>query len=269
MHAVLSVAARRPGDGGGRHPQHLVRAPVLPSRLVAAPWRDHGSGSGHGGGRGLRAVSGGEGGGYGRRGDADRPGGVAERMTDAAVRELAARVIDRIGDPVDRWAVAVALESGDSTPADARAKPASASSVFALADVVFAECLARRRSRPEITVAMPAHDRAALIGAAIRSVLAQDDVELELIGVDGGSTDDTAAVVASFADPRIVVLRNQVRRGVAHCHNQVVAKSRAPFIAHVDSDDMVMPGALRKMVDRLSASTDHGQAHCIIAPISA
>jgi glycosyltransferase involved in cell wall biosynthesis len=182
-------------------------------------------------------------------------------MTEATVRELAARVIERSGDPVDRWAVAVAIESGDLMPTASPGGPRSAACVFPLADAVFAECLERRARRPEVTVAMPAHNRAGLIGDAIRSVLAQDDVAFELIVVDDGSDDDTAAVAASFADPRIVVLRNPVRRGVGHCHNQVVARSRAPFIAHVDSDDLVVPGGLRKVVDRLAASTNFGQAH--------
>jgi glycosyltransferase involved in cell wall biosynthesis len=183
-------------------------------------------------------------------------------MTEAAaVRELVARVIGRGGAPIDRWEAAVAIESGESMPAAAPGAPPSGASVFELADALYAECLERRAQRPEVTVAMPAHNRAALIGDAIRSVLAQDDIALELIVVDDGSDDDTAAVAASFADPRIVVLRNPVRRGVGYCHNQVVAQSRAPFIAHVDSDDLVVPGGLRKVVDRLAASTDFGQAH--------
>ena len=184
-----------------------------------------------------------------------------------AVGELAARVTERIGDPVDRWAVAVAIESAGlaSAPTTATSPPAS----FSLADAVFAECLERRRQRPEVTVAMPAYNRAALIGDAIRSVLAQEGIAFELIVVDDGSDDDTAAVAESFGDPRIVVLRNAVNRGIAHCHNLIVASSRAPFIAHVDSDDIIVPGALRKVVDRLSASSDHGQAHGLYAFVEA
>jgi len=115
---------------------------------------------------------------------------------------------------------------------------------------------------PEVTIAMPARNAARFVGDAVSSVLRQEGVELEVVVVDGGSEDDTAAVVSRFADPRVRLLRNERRRGIGYCHNRVIAESASPFIAHVDSDDVILPGALRKLVNALRAHPEAGQSHC-------
>ena len=115
---------------------------------------------------------------------------------------------------------------------------------------------------PRVTVAMPARNAAPFIGRAIDSVLAQRDIALELLVVDDASTDATAAVVAAIRDPRLTLLRNPQRRGIAACHNLIVRHARAPYVAHVDADDYILPGALRRMVEALAADPTAGQAHC-------
>jgi|SRR5437773_8040849 len=120
---------------------------------------------------------------------------------------------------------------------------------------------------PEITVSMPAYDSGKYIREAIESVLRQDGVDFELVVVDDASRDDTAAVVQTFTDPRIRLIRNPSHRGVAFCHNVVIANSTSPFIAHVDSDDMILPGALRVMVAALRSFPQIGQAYCHFFPI--
>ena len=117
-------------------------------------------------------------------------------------------------------------------------------------------------SIPELTVSMPAYNSENYIGDAIESVLRQDGVDFELIVVDDGSEDDTAEVVRSFKDPRIRLISNEKNMGIACCHNLVIEQSDSPYIAHVDSDDIVLPGAFKKMVDTLKSSTTIGQVHC-------
>jgi glycosyltransferase involved in cell wall biosynthesis len=116
---------------------------------------------------------------------------------------------------------------------------------------------------------MPAYNAGRFIAQAIRSVLEQQGVDLELVVVDDASTDDTAAVVASIADPRLRLLRNDRRRGIGACHNIVLRASRARYIAHVDADDFILPGALRKMIDALAADANAGQAHCYFFDVDA
>ena len=115
---------------------------------------------------------------------------------------------------------------------------------------------------PTVTVSMPARNAERFVGDAIRSVLRQEGIDLELVVVDDASTDGTAAVVERIDDPRVRLIRNGTRRGVAACHNIVVAQSRSPFVAHVDADDLILPSALTTMVAALGASPGAGQAYC-------
>jgi len=117
-------------------------------------------------------------------------------------------------------------------------------------------------TRPEVTVSMPARNAEPFIGCALASVLRQREVDLEVIVVEDASEDHTADVVAGIADPRVRLIRNPVRRGIAACHNIVLDHSGAPFVAHVDADDVVLSGALRRMVDLLEGDPALGQGHC-------
>jgi glycosyltransferase involved in cell wall biosynthesis/GT2 family glycosyltransferase len=114
----------------------------------------------------------------------------------------------------------------------------------------------------QITVAMPARNAAAFIAEAIASVQQQTEIDWELIVVDDASEDGTANVVRHFDDARIRLLTNNTRRGIGYGHNRVIAASAAPYIAHVDADDFILPGALSKMVQALRDDPQAGQAHC-------
>jgi glycosyltransferase involved in cell wall biosynthesis len=115
---------------------------------------------------------------------------------------------------------------------------------------------------PELTVSMPAYNTEKYIREAIQSVLQQEGIDFELIAVDDGSQDSTSEVVQSFKDPRIRLVINKKNMGIAYCHNLVIEQSRSPFIAHVDSDDLVLTNAFKKMVNELKNNSNIGQAHC-------
>ena len=113
-----------------------------------------------------------------------------------------------------------------------------------------------------LSVAMPAYNASLYIRQAIESVLSQQAVELDIFVVDDASTDDTAEIVRSLKDPRCRLLQNTTRRGIGYCHNLIVRESNAPVIAHVDADDMIMPGALAKMFDAATGDPRVAMAHC-------
>ena len=64
-----------------------------------------------------------------------------------------------------------------------------------------------------VNVLMPTHNHECRIGAAIESILDQAGVEVELVIVDDGSTDDASKVIDGFDDPRIIRDRFPVNRG--------------------------------------------------------
>ena len=101
--------------------------------------------------------------------------------------------------------------------------------------------------RPTIPVSavIPTYNRAAFIGRAIESVLAQSVLPAEIIVVDDGSTDDTAAVCAKYA--RSVRYVRQENRGASASRNHGVDLASNPWIAFLDSDDYWTPDHLSRM----------------------
>jgi len=98
-----------------------------------------------------------------------------------------------------------------------------------------------------VSVIIPTHNRADVLGRAVASVLGQSWTDLELIVVDDGSTDATATVLAEFDDPRLTGM-HQENKGVSSARNRGIAASGGRFIALLDSDDYWMPDKLEKQI---------------------
>lgn len=94
------------------------------------------------------------------------------------------------------------------------------------------------------SVIIPTYQRAGVLGDAVRSVLAQCGPDLELIVVDDGSTDGTDEYVGTFADDRLRLIR-QRNRGRCRARNAGAAASAREWLVFLDSDDRLLPGALR------------------------
>jgi glycosyltransferase involved in cell wall biosynthesis len=101
---------------------------------------------------------------------------------------------------------------------------------------------------------MPAYNVAPYIGAAIDSVLAQTFDDFELIVVDDGATDDSAAIAGGYAarDRRVRVLR-KTNGGLSSARNFALRQAAGEFIALLDSDDLWDPGFLAAQVAVLRA----------------
>ncbi len=107
---------------------------------------------------------------------------------------------------------------------------------------------------PAVSVVMPAYNVARYLGDAARSVLAQTFGDLELLIVDDGSTDATAAVARECAagDPRVRLFL-QPNGGISSARNLALPRTRGRFIAILDSDDMWEPGYLDAQIRILQA----------------
>jgi glycosyltransferase involved in cell wall biosynthesis len=93
-----------------------------------------------------------------------------------------------------------------------------------------------------VSVVIPTYNRAHLIARAVASALANVSPGDEVIVVDDGSTDDTAAKLASFGD-RIRAIQGR-HAGVGAARNTGIAASRGDIVAFLDSDDEWMPNKL-------------------------
>jgi glycosyltransferase involved in cell wall biosynthesis len=115
-----------------------------------------------------------------------------------------------------------------------------------------------------VGVVIPTYNRAALLQAALESVLVQTVPVQEIVVVDDGSTDETARVVAEFAAQgaplRFFPGPHQNRRSLAR--NQGFAATSAPLVAFLDSDDLWRPARLARQLAALAAAPAAGFAFC-------
>jgi glycosyltransferase involved in cell wall biosynthesis len=103
-------------------------------------------------------------------------------------------------------------------------------------------------AEPVITVAVPLYNKAGTIHEAIASALSQSVREFEIVVVDDGSMDDSAARVRELDDPRVVLIA-QLNAGVAAARNRALDAARGPFVAFLDADDVWRPDHLRHLLE--------------------
>ncbi len=112
--------------------------------------------------------------------------------------------------------------------------------------------------QPAVTVLIGAYDNERTVARAVASILAQTEPRLELIVIDDGSGDESAAAAeaAIGADQRGRVLRLSRNLGIAHSLNAGLRAAAAPVVAIQDADDHSEPERLRRQLDLLEAEPD-------------
>jgi len=105
-----------------------------------------------------------------------------------------------------------------------------------------------------VSVIIPTYNRASFLKEALDSVLLQQNAEMEVIVVDDGSTDDTAAIVESFG--RAVTYLYQSNAGVSAARNTGIKAARGRWLALLDSDDLWLPGKLQFQLELLNRHKD-------------
>lgn len=115
-----------------------------------------------------------------------------------------------------------------------------------------------------VSVVVPAYNAERFIGLALLSVLGQTHRNLEVLVVDDGSTDRTAAIAATFAaGDRRVRLFNRPNSGVAAARNFAIAQATGDLIATLDADDIWHPEKIAQQVAVLRQSSDAvGVVYC-------
>jgi glycosyltransferase involved in cell wall biosynthesis len=109
-------------------------------------------------------------------------------------------------------------------------------------------------------VIIPTHNRVALLGETLRSVLAQTRAADEIIVVDDGSTDDTRRLVEILG--ATVRYHFQENSGLATARSQGMALSNGDAVCFLDSDDLLLPGALATLERALVANPNAVLAYC-------
>ena len=101
---------------------------------------------------------------------------------------------------------------------------------------------------PLVGVVMPAYDAASTIAESIGSVVSQSYPNWELIVIDDGSTDETAAVVTGLGLGASVRLVRQENAGIGAARARGISLARGELVAFLDSDDVWEPSILEREV---------------------
>jgi glycosyltransferase involved in cell wall biosynthesis len=108
--------------------------------------------------------------------------------------------------------------------------------------------------RPTFSVIVAVYQAADVVGAALRSALAQTEAPLEILVADDGSTDDLTGALAEYGDS--VRLLRLPHRGAASARNAAAALATGDFVVVLDSDDTWDPRRLERLADLAASRPD-------------
>lgn len=110
---------------------------------------------------------------------------------------------------------------------------------------------------PKVTIVTPSYNQAAFLEQTIRSVLAQDYPHMEYFVVDGGSNDGSQEIIKKYAD-QIDWWVSEPDEGQSDAVNKGWQRATGELIGWLNSDDLLMPGAVSRMVAAFNQTPEMG-----------
>jgi glycosyltransferase involved in cell wall biosynthesis len=107
------------------------------------------------------------------------------------------------------------------------------------------------KAGPKVSICIPTYNQGQYIGATVESALAQTFSDMEVVVSVDHCTDNTEAVLAQFADPRLRIVRPAERLSMGGNHNFCVANSQGEYFTFLCSDDLIKPRFVEKHVHTL------------------
>ena len=102
-------------------------------------------------------------------------------------------------------------------------------------------------SQPVATIAVPSYNQGRFLKGALNSIFEQE-LPVEVFVADAGSTDQSVDIIKQFED-RLLGWRSYGDRGQAAAINEGIAKGTAAYVGWLNSDDLLLSGGLKRLVD--------------------
>ncbi len=112
-----------------------------------------------------------------------------------------------------------------------------------------------KNNNPLVSIVIPTHNRANLLGRCVQSILNQTYENFELIIVDDASTDNTKNIIKRFKDKRIIYIKHKKNLGGGAARNTGIKTAKGNFIAFQDSDDEWLPQKLEKQMNAFETAS--------------
>lgn len=109
--------------------------------------------------------------------------------------------------------------------------------------------------KPKISIITITYNSGKTVEETINSVVSQEYPNLEYLIIDGASKDNTLDIVNKYKD-RIDVIISEPDKGIADAFNKGIANATGEIIGIINSDDILLPGALRAVADAYDPSVD-------------
>ncbi|NFF80803.1 glycosyltransferase [Clostridium botulinum] len=114
-------------------------------------------------------------------------------------------------------------------------------------------------NKPKVTVLMPTYNSEKYVADTVWSILDQTYQNFELLIVNEfASNDDTLRIIEMFNDPRIRIIQNNERLGLAESLNIGIKEAKGKYIARIDADDLCDVNRLKLQVEFLDKNDDYG-----------
>src|SRR6267378_8193969 len=107
----------------------------------------------------------------------------------------------------------------------------------------------RMAKLPVVTIAVPSYNQGRFLQDALTSIFDQN-LPVEVFVADAGSTDNSVDVIRTF-ESQLAGWRSHADRGQAAAINEGIAKGTAPYVGWLNSDDTLLGGGLKRLVDAL------------------
>ncbi len=120
--------------------------------------------------------------------------------------------------------------------------------------------MASKRATPLVSIITPSRNQAPFLEATIQSVLAQDYPEIEYLVIDGDSTDGSLDIIKRY-QKRLAYWVSEPDLGQTDAINKGFAHAQGEIFAWLNSDDLLLPGAITRAVNYLVTHPETGMVY--------